>query len=103
MSIIIKQTIEKVADGEYCVIMKVGEEDEYTTEFNRSNAVFPAFRELTHALLEFEDCNVQVTTNSGPLATEFNSLPNPNATLLNNLKEVAARQGITLTIIYEDN
>ena len=98
----ITQTITQVGDGAYDVRMQYGDED-YTEAYNRSNPIFPVYRELTQALYNYEDCAIDVTTNSRPLAKEFNAIENVNATLLRNLKNTAAQQGITLTITYQKN
>lgn len=98
----ITQKIEQTGPAEYVVkILKNGEEYE-KTEFTRSNAVFPAYRTLINMLRDFEDEEVHVLTDSAPLAREFNNTPNPNATMLRNLKDVAARQGVTVTITHNN-
>ncbi|MGN7409850.1 hypothetical protein [Sporosarcina sp. SAFN-010] len=98
----ITQQIEQTDPAEYVVtILKDGEEYEKEV-FSRSNAVFPAYRTLINVLRDFEDDTVHVLTDSAPLAREFNNTPNPNATMLRQLNDVVARQGLTVTIEHNN-
>ncbi|WP_025783069.1 hypothetical protein [Sporosarcina sp. D27] len=98
----ITQQIEQTGPAEYTVtLLKDGEE--YGEEvFTRSNAVFPAYRTLINVLRDFEDKTVHVLTDSAPLAREFNNTPNPNATMLRQLNDVVARQGLTVIITHNN-
>lgn len=99
MTVKITQQIMQTAPAEYVVTMTIGECQPYEETYTRSNAVFPAYRTLIQALRDIEDCDAHVTTESAPLVREFNaSRVNPNSSLLRQLVETSARQGITLTI-----
>lgn len=99
MTIDIKHEIKQTGDAEYTVSIKIDDNEPYSETFCRSNAVWPAYRSMIDTVNKLEDCTVTVTTNSAPLEHEYNGAPNPNATMLQHLKDVAARKNVDLTIL----
>lgn len=96
----ITQHVEQTGDAEFTVKIQVGDNEPTSETFKRTNKVFPAFRSLIDTLQTIEDQPVSVATNFDKLVEEFNSLPNRNQTHLQHLRDVVARNGITLTISY---
>lgn len=96
----IKQSIKKLGDATYEVTLNVDGE-EYSEVFERSNAVFPAYKSLTKALYEFDGVAIDVITDSEAVVREFNTVENSNSTLLNSLKNVIARNALVVTISNE--
>ncbi|WP_153733491.1 hypothetical protein [Sporosarcina obsidiansis] len=102
MTVKITQQIEQTAPAEYAVTLTMNGEHYSTDVFQRGNAVFPAYRTLMNAMYDIEDCALHVLTDSAPLVREFNGTPNPNATMLRNLNDVIAQQGLTVSIEYKN-
>lgn len=94
----ITQTIEHVGDAAYKVTLEI-DGNTYEEHYERSNAVFPAYKTIINAIKTLENVShVTVTTNSEQLIYEYNKLPNKNATLLRQLRETAALKGVTLSV-----
>lgn len=97
MTVKITQHIEQTGNAEYTVTMNI--DGEVTTEvYPRTNKVFPAFRSIIDAISGIEDTTVEVVTNFESIAEEYNSAPNHNRSHLQHLRDVAARNGLELTI-----
>lgn len=66
--------------------------------FEKSNAVFPVYKTITEVLHDYDGVSVKVKTNSPILVKEFNEIENRNSTLLQRLRNIAARNAVVLTI-----
>lgn len=97
----IKQNIEKLDYATYCVKIELPDGQMVTRTYERSNEVYPAYKTLMEVLGRYDGVGIYVETNCKALAREYNSEhQNPNSTLLNDLKEIIARRGLSVTINY---
>jgi len=97
----IKQYIEKLDYATYCVTLELPDGQLVTRTYERSNEVFPAYKTLVEVLGRYDGVGIHVETSCRALAREYNAEhQNPNSTLLNDLKEIIARRGLSVTISY---
>lgn len=102
MTVYIKQTVEQVAPAVYDVTITREGADPIRDTYEKTNAVFPAYRSLFKELYKCRGCDVLLTTNS-VIAREFNDAENQNTRLLQQLKEIQAQYDVKLTVEYADN
>lgn len=97
----IEQTVLKVGFREYQTEVTHADNSIDIREFSDTNAVFPAYKSLMHALARYEGEQLHIKTDSYALATEYNAtLQNPNASLLTRLKDKIAERKLNVTIEY---
>lgn len=97
----IRQRIEKLDFAVYRVTLELPEGELITRTYERSNEVFPAYKTLVEVLRQYDGIGIHVETNCKALADEYNAeTQNPNARLLNQLKEIIAQRGLSVMISY---
>lgn len=97
----IKQTIENLDHGIYSVQIELPDNQLITRTYERSNEIFPAYKTLVEVLRRYDGVGIYVETNCKALAKEYNAeYQNRNSKLLNELQEIIARRGLSVTIDY---
>lgn len=97
------QRIKRTDHAEYELQLELPDGNLITRSYTRSNEIFPAYKTLGEVLRKYDGVGIHVETNCLSLVAEFNTVQsNPNSRLLNELHEIIARRGLSVTIAYAE-